>query len=180
MLLDEDQEEGDYEKAPMHVTVLTAEYIASGLDDGDIPALEAAEDTRLGEQDSLTIQLKDAVVRTLGRLVIPTRTFTNWRIPSMRNVVAILADDAPAQEALLEIWREFSVPFKVMLYSGPFVIEGTMYSDDDDPPEFYRQAFRPIEDALISHVPDQEMEPIRVKLGLVNVLPVHGYHVENS
>jgi hypothetical protein len=98
----------------------------------------------------------------------------------MKNVIAILADDAPAQESLLEIWGEYSVPFKVMIYSGPFVIEGTLFSDDDDPPEFYRQAFRPIEDVTITYLPDREAETIRAKLGLVNVFHIHGFSVEEQ
>jgi hypothetical protein len=178
MRLEEDKDEVEREKDPLHISVLTTEYLARGLDDPDYSALEAAEDTRLGDEEENGFLLTNVTVESLGRLKTPARVFGNWRVPSMRNVIAILAEDAPAQESLLEIWGEYRVPFKVMIYSGPFVIEGTLFSDDDDLPEFYRQAFRPIEDAMITYLPDREAEPIQVKLGLVNVFHIHGFSVE--
>jgi len=178
MLLEEDEESVERESAPRHISVLTTDYIASGLDDVDYSAFEAANDTQIGDQEGIGFHLIDAVVHPLGMLNTPTRTFPNWYIPSMKNVVAILAEDVPAQESLLDLWSDFNVPFKVMIYSGAFLIEGTMFSDDDDPPEFYRQAFRPIEDAVITYLPDRKAELIRVKSGLVNVFHMHGYCLE--
>ena len=180
MLLEEDKEEIEGEKSPRHISVLTTEYLARGLDDPDYSALEAAEDTRLGDEEGTGFLLTDVIVESLGGLEVPARAFGNWRVPSTKNVIAILADDAPAQESLLEIWGEYRVPFKVMIYSGPFVIEGTLFSDDEDPPEFYRQAFRPIEDMIITYLPDREAESIRAKLGLVNVFHIHGFSVEEK
>lgn len=178
MLLEEDKEEVEREKGPRHISVLTTEYLARGLDDPDDSALEAAEDMRLGDEEGTGFLLTDVIVQSLGRLEVPTRAFGNWRVPSMKNVIAILADDAAAQESLLEIWGEYRVPFKVMIYSGPFVIEGTLFSEDEDPPEFYRHAFRPMEDVTITFLPGRESESIRGKLGLVNVFHIHGFSVE--
>jgi hypothetical protein len=53
-----------------------------------------------------------------------------------------------------------------------------MFSEDQDPPEFYKQAFRPIQDATITYQLGKQPEVIRVKLGLVNVFQVHGYSIE--
>ena len=178
MLLEEDEEDVGKDRGPQHIAVLTTDYIARGLDDLDYSAFEAANDTQIGDQEGNGFRLADAVVQPLGLLNTPTRTFPNWYIPSMKSVVAILAEDIPAQESLLDLWGDFNVPFKVMIYSGAFLIEGTMFSDDDDPPEFYRQAFRPIEEAVITYLPDKKVELIRVKLGLVNVFHIHGYSVE--
>lgn len=178
MLLEEDEDEVDREKTPQHVSVLTTEYIAGGLDDAGYSAFEAADDTRIGDDEGNGFLLRDVIVQPLGSLQTATRTFATWRVPSMNNVIAILADDVPAQECLLEVWRDFNVPFKVMIYTGPFVIEGTIFSDDDDPPEFYRQAFRPIEEASIAWQRDQKAEVIHARLGLVNFLHIHGFSVE--
>lgn len=180
MLLEEDVEETNLERTPQHVSVVTTEYIASGLDDFEYSALEAADDTRVGDEEASNITLRDAVVRSLGRLHNPPRTFTCWRIPSMKSVVAIVADDVTAQESLLEIWRDYRIPFKAMIYTGPFLVEGTLFSDDNDPPEFFRQAFRPIEDATITYLPGGGAGVISVKLGLVNVQFIHGYGVEKT
>jgi len=180
MLLEEELEEEGLPRTPQHISILTTEYIASGLDESEYSAIEAAEDTRIGEEESGSLILGDAVVRSVGRLQAPPRTFSSWRIPSLNGVVAILADDPPAQEALLEIWREYHVPFRVMLYAGPFLIEGTLFSDDEDPPEFFRQAFRPIEDAVITPLTGRNPEPLAVRLGLVNVNHIHGYNVERT
>jgi hypothetical protein len=178
MLLEEDEEDIEKEIGPQHISVLTTDYIARGLDDPQYSAFEAANDTQIGDQECNSFRLTDAVVQPLGIFITPTRIFPNWYIPSMKSVVAILAEDVPAQESLLDHWADFNVPFKVMIYSGAFLIEGTMFSDDDDPPEFYRQAFRPIEEAIITYLPDKKADPIRVKLGLVNVFHIHGYSVE--
>ena len=178
MLLEEDEDEVERERLPQHVSVLTTEYIARGLDDPEYSAFESADDTRLGDDEGSGLVLTDVVVESVGSLKTPPRTFANWRIPSMKNVIAILAEDVPAQETLLEVWKDFKTPFKVMIYTGSFVIEGTILSDDDDPPEFYRQAFRPIEDATISYQMGLKTETIHVKQGLVNVFQIHGYSVE--
>ncbi len=180
MLLEEDEEDAVHERGPQHISVLTTDYMIKGLDNPEYSAFEAANDTLIGEEDGNDFLLTDAVIQPLGPLNIPTRTFPNWRIPSMKSIVAILADDVAAQETLLDFWADFNVPFKVMIYAGPFVIEGTMFSDDDDPPEFYRQAFRPIEDATITYILDKKADVIRVTLGLVNVFHIHGYSVEKQ
>ncbi len=180
MLLEEDEEDIEMEKGPQHISVLTTDYIAKGLDDLEYSAFEAANDTQIGDEEGNGFLLTDAVVQPFGVFNTPTRTFANWYVPSMKSVVAILAEDIPAQESLLDLWGDFNVPFKVMIYSGAFIIEGTMFSDDQDPPEFYRQAFRPIEDAIITYLPDKKAEVIRVKLGLVNVFHIHGYSVEKT
>ncbi len=180
MLLEEDEEDVANERGPQHISVLTTEYIARGLDDPEYSAFEAANDTHIGDEEGNDFLLTDAVVQPFGMLNTPTRTFSNWRIPSVKSVVALLADDTPAQETLLDFWADFNVPFKVMIYAGPFIIEGTMFSDDNDPPEFYRQAFRPIEEATVTYLLDKKADVIRVKLGLVNVFHIHGYSVEKT
>ncbi|MCE9645996.1 MAG: hypothetical protein K8S20_08355 [Chloroflexi bacterium] len=172
------EEDENQERGPQHVSVLTTEYIAKGLGDMEYSAFEAASDTRIAENESYDFFLANVIVQSLGRLKTPSRTFPTWHIPSMNQVIAILADDVPAQETLLDYWIDFNVPFKAMIYSGPFVIEGKMFSEDQDPPEFYKQAFRPIQDATITYQLGKQPEVIRVKLGLVNVFQVHGYSIE--
>jgi hypothetical protein len=180
MLLEEDEEEVEKEKGPQHVAVLTADYMAKGLDDIEYSAFEAANDTHIGDEDAHGFLLTDVLVQPIGKLNTPSRTFPNWQIPSMQSVIVILAEDIPAQESLLDFWADFNVPFRVVIYTGPFVIEGTMFSDDEDPPEFYRQAFRPIEDAKITFQMDQKADVIPVKLGLVNVAHIHGFSYEKN
>ena len=180
MLLEEDEEEVGREKGPQQVSVLTTEYLASGLDDPEYSAFEAANDTHIGDEDAHGFFLTEARVRSIGNLKTPAQTFANWQIPSMQSVIALLAEDAAAQESLLDFWADFNVPFKVVIYAGEFIVEGTMFSDDEDPPEFYRQAFRPIEDAMITHQSEGKGDAIRVKLGLVNVAHIHGFSFEKS
>jgi hypothetical protein len=178
MILDEDVEDVGSDRNPGHISVMTTEYIVSGLDDQAYPAFEAAEDARVGEAENTGISLMNAVVRPLGYLKSPPRAFPCWRIPSMEVVVAILADDVPAQESLLEIWRDFRVPFRAMIYAGQFLIEGTFYSEDEDPPEFTRQTFRPIEDATITGLMGGGIDEMQIKLGLVNLRHIHGFNAE--
>lgn len=173
------EEDDDKDRGPQHVSVLTTEYVAKGLGDvGEYSAFEAASDTRIAENESYDFFLKDVIVQSVGMLNTPSRTFPTWHIPSMGQVIAILAEDVSAQETLLDYWIDFNVPFKAMIYAGPFVIEGTMFSEDDDPPEFYKQAFRPIQDATITYQLGDQTEVIHVELGLVNVFQVHGYSLE--
>ena len=172
------EENNEKEKGPQHVSVLTTEYVAKGLGDPEYSAFEAASDTRIAENESYDFFLKDVIVQSVGMLKTPSRTFPTWHIPSMGKVIAILAEDVSAQETLLDYWIDFNVPFKAMIYAGPFVIEGTMFSEDDDPPEFYKQAFRPIQDATITYQLGKQTEVIHVELGLVNVFQVHGYSLE--
>ena len=180
MLLEEDEDEVERERVPQVVSVLTTEYMARGLDDPEYSAFEAANDTHIGDEDAHGFVLTAALVRPVGRLNTPSKTFPIWQIPSMQSVIALLAEDIPAQETLLDFWADFNVPFQVVIYTGEFVIEGTMFSDDDDPPEFYRQAFRPIEDATIVHQLDKNAEVIHVKLGLVHVAHIHGFGFERT
>jgi hypothetical protein len=172
------EDDKEIEKGPQHISVLTTEYVAKGLGDLEYSAFEAASDTRIGENESYDFFLKDVIVQSVGLLNTPSRIFPTWHVPSMSKVIAILAEDVSAQETLLDFWIDFNVPFKAMIYAGPFVIEGTMFSEDDDPPEFYRQAFRPIQDATISYQLGKQTEVIRVELGLVNVFQVHGYSLD--
>ncbi len=174
----ESEESKEQEKSPQYVSVLTTEYVAKGLGDLEYSAFEAASDTRIAESESYDFFLKDVIVQSVGMLNTPSRTFPTWHVPSMGKVIAILAENDVAQEALLDFWIDFNVPFKAMIYTGPFVIEGTMFSEDDDPPEFYKQAFRPIQDATITYQLGKQTEVIQVELGLVNVFQVHGYHLE--
>jgi hypothetical protein len=178
MLLEEDEDDVEKDSEPRHISILTNGYLAAGLDDPGYSAFEAAFDTHIGDVEENGFLITDAVVRPLGTLNTPARTFSNWRVPAMKSVVAILADDIPAQEALLDLWGDFNVPFKVMIYSGDYLIEGTMFSDDDDPPEFYQQAFRPMEEAIITYLPDKKADVIHVKLGLVNVFHIHGFSID--
>jgi hypothetical protein len=177
MLLEEDEEDVQKERAPQHVSVLTTEYIARGLDDSDYSAFEAANDAHIGDEEGNGFLLTDAVVQPMGLFQTPSRTFANWHVPAMNNVVALLAEDTAAQETLLDYWVDFNVPFKVLIYTARYVIEGTMFSDDEDPPEFYKQAFCPIQDATITSVSNNKAEMIRVRLGLVNVFHIHGYSI---
>src|SRR5262245_43583807 len=102
MLLEEDKEEKGEAASPYHISVLTTEYLAHGLDSTTYSSFEAANDTHIGEVDAAGFMLTDAIVQAFGTLNAPTRTFANWRIPSMRHVLAIIAEDVPAQEALLD------------------------------------------------------------------------------
>jgi hypothetical protein len=172
------EEDEDKARGPQHISVLTTEYVAKGLGDAEYSAFEAASDTRIAGNESYDFLLKDVIVQSFGMLHTPSRTFSTWHIPSMNQVIAILAEDVSAQETLLDFWVDFNVPFKGMIYSGPFVIEGTMFSEDDDPPEFYKQAFRPIQDATITYQLGRQVEVIHVELGLINVFQVHGYSLE--
>lgn len=172
------EEDKEKNKGPQHISVFTTEYVAKGLGDLEYSAFEAASDTRIAENESYAFFLKDAIVQSVGVLNTPSRTFPTWHIPSMGKVIVITADDIAAQETLLDFWIDFNVPFKAMIYAGPFVIEGIMFSEDDDPPEFYKQAFRPIQDATITCQLGKHSEVIQIELGLVNVFQIHGYSLE--
>jgi len=174
------KDDDEKEDGPQHISVLTTEYVAKGLGDAEYSAFEAASDTRIAENESYDFFLRDVIVQSIGAGNTPARTFPTWHVPSMGKVIAIIAEDIFAQQALLDYWADFDVPFKAMIYAGPFVIEGTIFSEDDDPPEFYKQAFRPIQDATITHQFDKKAEVLHVELGLVNVYQIHGYSLEKK
>jgi hypothetical protein len=178
MLLEEDEEDIQKERVPHNISVLTTEYFVRGLDDMDYSAFEAANDSLIGDNEGTGFTLDNAEVQPMGLFQPPPRKFVNWHVPSMNNIIAILAEDPSAEEALLDFWVDFNMPFKVVIYTGAYIVEGTMFSDEADTLEFYRQAFRPIQDAIITCVSNNKAEPILVKLGLVNVSQIHGYAID--
>lgn len=99
-------------------------------------------------------------------------------MPSLTNVVAMFSDDPAAEDILLEMWEDYQTPFKVLIYSGTYIIEGTVYSEDEAPPDFMLLAFAPIEDLKITSQVDKKAEVIRAKWGVVNSMMMQGYSIE--
>ncbi len=165
-------------KKNIRVSILTNEYLVDGLDDSDASALSGAFDAEIDDPTGGCLPLKDARVQPMGRINTPTRTFDEWLIPSFTNVIAIFSDDPAAEDVILEVWEDYQTPFKVIIYSGTYVIEGTVYSEDEDPPDFMIHSFAPIEDLKITNQADKNAEVIRAKWGVVNSITMHGYSIE--
>lgn len=166
------------EKKSIRVSILTNEYLVNGLDDSDSSALSGAFDAEIDDPSGGCLVLTDARVQPMGNINTPTRTFDEWRMPSLTNVVAMFSDDPAAEDILLEMWEDYQTPFKVLIYSGTYIIEGTVYSEDEAPPDFMLLAFAPIEDLKITSQVDKKAEIIRAKWGVVNSMMMQGYNLE--
>ncbi len=163
---------------PVRVTILTDEYIIDALDDPGLSILQAAFDSDPHEPTGGTIILRDARVLALGKVETPARTFAEWHMPSLVKVIAIISDD-PAAEALIhDGWGDYETPFKAFIYAGAFTIEGTIYSEDEDPPDFELHTFTPLENASITYQMDKKEKAIRGRWGVVNSVLMHGFSIE--
>ena len=166
-------------KKSIRISILTNEYLMEGFDDPEYPAFSSAFDTNVNGLFDGSAKLKDARVQPIGNLNTPVRTFEEWHVTSLLNIIAIFSDDDDAEDILLETWEEYQNPFKVIIYAGTYTIEGTVYSDDDTPPEFGLQIFAPMEDIKITNQMDKKAEVIRAKWGVINSAMMNGYSVEN-
>lgn len=165
-------------KKSIRVSILTNEYLVEGLDDSDSSALSATFDAEVEDPAGGCLVLKDTHVQSMGNIHTPARTFPEWHIPSLTNVIAMFSDDPAAEDILLEVWEDHQTPHKVIIYSGAYVIEGTIYSEEEAPPDFILHAFAPMENLKITSQADKKAEPIHAKWGVVNSTMMQGYGVE--
>ena len=163
---------------PVRVTILTDEYIIDALDDPDLSILHAAFDSDPTEPTGGTIILKDARLQALGKMETPARTFAEWRMPSFVKVIAIISDDPTAENLILQGWEDYQTPFKACIYAGAFTIEGTIYSEDEEPPDFALHTFTPLENAIITYQLDKKEKAIGGRWGVVNSVLMHGFSIE--
>ena len=165
-------------KKSIRISILTNDYLIEGFDDPEYHAFSAAYDTEADNLFNSSARLKDARIQPMGNLNTPVRTFEDWRVPSLFNVIAIFSDDPAADEILQEMWESYQTRFKVILYIGIYTIEGTIYSDDDTPPNFGMQMFAPMKDIKITNQADKKAEVIHGKWGVINSASMNGYSVE--
>ncbi|MBI3168213.1 MAG: hypothetical protein HYZ22_07040 [Chloroflexi bacterium] len=173
------KEESETSKPPIHVTVVTDEYIIDAWDDPELSILQAAYDSEVSDLSGGNMVLKDAYVKPLGNINTPARTFPNWRIASFAKIIAIVSDDPAAEDLIVEGWTDYEHPFKALMYAGAFTVEGRIYSDDEDPPAFDIRTFAPLEDATITYQLDKNVAVIRGRWGVVNSVLMHGFTLEN-
>ena len=166
-------------KPPIRLTVVTGEYLIDAWDDPELSVFTAAFDASIDEPNGGNIILKDAQVRSFGRLNTPARTFSEWRVPSLAEVIAIVSDDPAAEDLLIDGWLEHEHPFRALIYTGPFTVEGRILSPEETPPTFLENSFIPIEDALLTYRLDEKTTPIRGRWGVVNFLMAHGWSLES-
>ena len=172
------KETTEKKKNPIRLTILTDEYIIDALDDPDLSILQAVHDSEIGDASGGVIILKDATLHSLRHASAPARTFSEWRLPSLVNMIAILSDDPTAQQLIAEGWEDYQTPFKALIYAGAYIIEGKMFSEDDTPPDFRIRTFAPLEDATITYALEQKEKTIRGRWGLVNSVLMHGFSIE--
>ena len=151
------------EKKSIRVSILTNEYLVDGL--------SGAFDAEIDDPSGGCLLLTDARVQPMGNINTPTRTFDEWRMPSLTNVVAMFSDDPAAEDILLEMWEDYQTPFKVLIYSGTYIIEGTVYSAESIDAYY-------VEDLKITSQVDKKAEVIRAKWGVVNSMMMQGYSIE--
>ena len=165
-------------KRPVRITILTDEYIIDALDDPELSILQAVYDSEIGDASGGVIVLKDATLRSLRQPNAPARTFSEWRLSSLVSVIAILSDDPAAQELIREGWEDYETPFKAFIYAGAYTIEGTIFSEDETPPDFRIRTFAPLEDATVTYPSDAKSKSLRGRWGVVNSVLMHGFSIE--
>lgn len=165
-------------KRPVRITILTDEYIIDALDDPELSVLQAVYDSEIGDASGGVIILKDATLRSLRQPNAPARSFSEWRLSSLVSVIAILSDDPAAQELIREGWEDYETPFKAFIYAGAYTIEGTIFSEDEAPPDFRIRTFAPLEDATVTYPSDAKSMSLRGRWGLVNSVLMHGFSIE--
>lgn len=163
---------------PVRITILTDEYIIDALDDPELSILQAVYDSEIGDASGGVIILKDATLRSLRQAAAPARTFPEWRLPSLVSVIAILSDDPAANDLIRAGWEDYETPFKAFIYAGAYTIEGTIFSEDDTPPDFMIRTFAPLEDATVTYQFDGKEKAIRGRWGVVNSVLMHGFSIE--
>ncbi len=92
---------------------------------------------------------------SLGRLDIPTRTFSEWQMPSLAKVIAVVSDDPAAEDRLIDGRVDNEHPTKALIYAGPFTVEGRLMAAEEACPNFEEHSFIPIEDALLAYQLDK-------------------------
>lgn len=162
----------------VRLTVVTSGYIIDAWDDPELSVYTAAFDSSISEPSGGDIILRDAHVRPIGALKTPERVFSEWRMPSLSTVVAILSDDPAAEDLLIDGWLEYEHPVRAMVYVGAFTVEGKMLSPGEELPGFHEHSFIPIADALLTHQSDDKTPQIRGQWGLVNLLMADGWSME--
>ena len=163
---------------PVRVTILTDEYIIDALDDPELSILQAVYDSEVDDASGGVIVMKDATLRSLRQGAAPARTFPEWHLPSLVNIIAILSDDPAANDLIREGWEDYETPFKAFIYAGAYAIEGTIFSEDDSPPDFMIRTFTPLEDATVTYQFDGKEKTIRGRWGVVNSVLMHGFSIE--
>ncbi|MBN8656525.1 MAG: hypothetical protein J0M11_12360 [Anaerolineae bacterium] len=165
-------------KRPVRITILTDEYIIDALDDPELSILQAVYDSEVDDASGGVIVLKDATLRSLRQPNAAARSFSEWRLPSLVSIIAILSDDPVAQELIREGWEDYETPFKAFIYAGAYNIEGTIFSEEDTPPDFMIRTFAPLEDATVTYPPDAKRTSLRGRWGVVNSVLMHGFSIE--
>ncbi|MBK6794689.1 MAG: hypothetical protein IPG80_19570 [Anaerolineales bacterium] len=172
------KKEPETPRNPIRITIVTDEYLIEAWDDPELSIFYAAYDSEVDDPTGGALILKDAYVKPLGKINTPARTFTQWRLPSFVKVIAILSDDPITEDIMAEAWVNYVTPFKSLLYAGAFTIEGTIFSEDDNPPDFALRTFVPLENSIITYQFDKDFKPIQGRWGVVNSVLMHGFSIE--
>ena len=171
------KEAPEKKKKPIRITILTDEYRIDALDDPDLSILQAVYDSEVGDASGGVIVLQDVTVHSLRQPAIPARTFSKWRMPSLVSVIAILSDDPAAKDLIGEGWEDYQTSFKAFIYAGAYTLEGKIFSEDEDPPDFRFRTFAPLEDIVAKFSPNPKENSIAARWGLVNSVLMHGFSI---
>jgi hypothetical protein len=160
---------------PWLVQILTPEYLIDGY-------CQPEEDLFLSLStssytDILGITLTSAYIQPTGNLSISPFSSPKWILSFSSMCLAVIPRDESSLKAAREAFNEYQYPFHVVLYAGPFIIRGTMLSnDEDDPTPFYENfTFFPMIEADIDClIPGSKLSRLNAPFLALNSIYLHG------
>jgi hypothetical protein len=163
-------------KPPNPVRLLTTEYLLDGYDDDQYSLLNYSTIN----EDLDNIVLDSVQVQPLGDQQIASFTCQKWFGYINETTVAIIPRDEEGFRLVREAWSENEYPFKAEIFAGPYIIRGTIMSDDEDGPiiDINQYLFLLVTDVEIeSQVPGSKLGQLRSPVALINGMLIHGFYL---
>ncbi|CAG0968792.1 hypothetical protein ANRL3_01360 [Anaerolineae bacterium] len=167
-------------KTPWTVESLTTEYLVSGsvreedykTGGDDLFAMACLGDLSDSGIDAFQqLRLANAHIQPTGNLVTLEQSFSEWEMPMLDLVVAIIPRDQVCLQAAQKAFKDYRHPMEVVLYAGPYAIRAKLMSDDADQSRspFMMTQVLPLTDAIIDcQLPGAKLKGFAVPWLLLN------------